>query len=169
MDVGLTMAADVIRVSPLEGSTSADIQRQRVQAVAIASLIIVALAVWLGLEAPRGILSGTDELLTAERTREMLLTEPWVVHYNFQRSFEKPAVALRIWPILYGVLTAISLGWLVYLVKPADPWLIPLAVAVLISAPLFASESSRGLLDVGLTFFTLLTIVFAELARKKPA
>ncbi len=180
------MAADVIRVSPLEGSTSADIQRQRVQAVAIASLIIFAFAVWLGLEAPRGILSGTDELLTAERTREMLLTEPWVVHYNFQRSFEKPplqywltsltlphfqnpAVALRIWPILYGVLTAISLGWLVYLVKPDDPWLIPLAVAVLISAPLFASESSRGLLDVGLTFFTLLTIVFAELARKKPA
>ncbi|PYK32071.1 MAG: hypothetical protein DME57_01285 [Verrucomicrobia bacterium] len=115
----------------------------------------------------------------------MLMTgESLVVHYNFQRSFEKPplqywltsftlprfqnpAVALRVWPILYGVLTSLALGWLVYLVRPNDPWLIPLAIAVLVSSPLFASESSRGLLDVGLTFFTLLTIVFAELARKK--
>jgi len=37
-----------------------------------------------------GILTNTDELLTAERSREMLLTTPWVVHFNFQRSFAKP-------------------------------------------------------------------------------
>src|SRR5436309_5885404 len=183
MDVDLIMAVDVIRVPPLESSPP-DLHRQRVRAVAVAGLITFAFAIWLGLEAPRGILSGTDELLTAERTREMLMTEPWVVHYNFHRSFEKPplqywltsltlprfqhrAVAVRIWPILYGALTAITLGWLVSLVKPRDPWLIPLAIAILVSQPLFASESSRGLLDVGLTFFTLLTIVFVELARKK--
>jgi 4-amino-4-deoxy-L-arabinose transferase-like glycosyltransferase len=131
-------------------------------------------------------MSGTDELLTAERTREMLMTEPWVVHYNFHRSFEKPplqywltsltlprfqnrAVAVRIWPLVYGVLTAIALAWLVFLVKPEEPWLIPLTAAILLSAPLFSTESARGLLDIGLTFFTLLTIVFAELARRKPA
>ena len=185
MDVDLTMAAEVIRVSQLESSAS-DIQRQRIKAVAIASLIIFAFAVWLGLEAPRGILSGTDELLTAERTREMLLTEPWVVHYNFHRSFEKPplqywltsltlprfqnrALAVRVWPLFYGVLTAIALGWLVSLIKPDAPWLIPLSVAILISAPLFSTESARGLLDIGLAFFTVLTFAFAELARKKPA
>ncbi len=184
MDVDLTMAVDVIRVSPLK-SCAPHIHRQRVQSVAIATLIIFAFAMWLGFEAPRGILSGTDELLTAERTREMLLTEPWVVHYNFDRSFEKPplqywltgftlprfqnrAVAARIWPLFYGVLTAIALGWLVYLVKPEEPWLIPLTVAILLSAPLFSTESARGLLDIGLTFFTLLTIVFSELARKRP-
>jgi 4-amino-4-deoxy-L-arabinose transferase-like glycosyltransferase len=184
MDVDLIMAVDVIRVSPLE-SSAPDIQRQRVQSVVIATLIIFAFAVWLGLEAPRGILSGTDELLTAERTREMLMTEPWVVHYNFIRSFEKPplqywltgltlprfqnrAMAVRIWPLVYGVLTAIALGWLVYLVKPEEPWLIPLTVAILLSAPLFSTESARGLLDIGLAFFTVLTIAFAELARKKP-
>jgi 4-amino-4-deoxy-L-arabinose transferase-like glycosyltransferase len=184
MDVDLIMAVDVIRVSPLE-SSAPDIQRQRVQSVAIATLIIFAFAVWLGFEAPRGILSGTDELLTAERTREMVMTEPWVVHYNFIRSFEKPplqywltgftlprfqnrAMAVRIWPLVYGVLTAIALGWLVYLVKPEEPWLIPLTVAILLSAPLFSTESARGLLDIGLTFFTVLTIAFAELARKKP-
>src|ERR1700736_77836 len=184
MDVDLIMAVDVIRVSPLE-SSAPDIHRQRLQSVAIATLIILAFAVWLGLEAPRGILSGTDELLTAERAREMLMTEPWVVQYNFDRSFEKPplqywltgftlprfqnrAIAIRIWPLLYGVLTAFTLGWLVYLVKPEAPWLIPLTVAILLSAPLFSTECARGLLDIGLTFFTLLTIVFSELARKKP-
>lgn len=184
MDVDLIMAVDVIRVSPLE-SPAPDIHRQRVQSIAIAAVIVIAFAVWLGFEAPRGILSGTDELLTAERSREMLMTEPWVVHYNFERSFEKPplqywltgltlprfqnrAVAVRIWPLFYGLLTAIALGWLVFLIKPDEPWLVPLTLAILISSPLFSTESARGLLDIGLAFFTILTIVFAALARTKP-
>lgn len=179
------MAAGVIPVSSVETSP-ANLHRQLVRDVALTGLIIIAFAVWLGLEAPRGILSGTDELLTAERTREMLMTEPWVVHYNFERSFEKPplqywltsltlprlqnrAVAVRIWPLFYGMLTSIALGWLVFLINPNQPWLIPLSVAILISSPLFSTEAARGLLDIGLTFFTLLTIVFSELARKKPA
>src|SRR5438876_7712548 len=185
MDVDLVMAVDVLPVASAK-TPSQNLYRQRRRAVGVAGLVVFAFAGWLALEIPKGILAQTDELLTAERTREMLMTEPWVVHYNFERSFEKPplqywltsltlprfqhrAVAVRIWPILYGALTAITLGWLVSLVKPRDPWLIPLAIAILVSQPLFASESSRGLLDVGLTFFTLLTIVFVELARKKPA
>src|SRR5262249_17626656 len=130
-------------------------------------------------------MSGTDELLTAERTREMLMTEPWVVHYNFQRSFEKPplqywltsltlahfqnrAVAVRVWPLLYSALTLVAVAWLVRLLKSDEPWLVPLTLAILISAPLFSSESARGLLDIGLTLFTVLIFVPAELARKKP-
>lgn len=158
---------------------------QRTGAVAATGLIIFAFALWLGLEAPRGTLWGTDDLLTAERTREMLITEPWVVHYNFHRSFEKPplqywltcltlsrfenrAFAVRIWPLVYGVCTAVALAWLAFLTKPGEPWLIPLSVALLVSGPLFSTESARGMLDIGLAFFTVLTIVFAELARKKP-
>src|SRR6266568_513126 len=185
MDVDLVMAVDVFRPASLK-TPRRNLFRQRRRALGVTVFIVFAFAGWLALEIPKGILAQTDELLTAERTREMLMTEPWVVHYNFHRAFQKPplqywltsltlprfqhrAVAVRIWPILYGALTAITLGWLVSLVKPRDPWLIPLAIAILVSQPLFASESSRGLLDVGLTFFTLLTIVFVELARKKPA
>ena len=185
MDVDLIMAVDVIPMSFIE-TDPGDFYRQRAQAVAVTGFIILAFAVWLGLEAPRGIMSGTDELLTAERTREMLMTEPWVVYYNFHRSFEKPplqywltsltlprfqnrALAVRVWPLFYGILSAITLAWLISLVKPCDPWLIPLSIAILISAPLFSTEAAQGMLDVGLTFFTLLSIVFAELARKKPA
>jgi 4-amino-4-deoxy-L-arabinose transferase-like glycosyltransferase len=164
-----------------------DLHRQRARATAVTSFIILGFALWLGLEAPHGTMWATDELLTAERSREMLITgQQSVVHYNFHRSFEKPplqywltsltlphfanrAVAVRVWPLVYGVLTAAALAWLVYLAKPDEPWLIPLSVAILTSSPLFSTESSHGLLDIGLAFFTVLTIVFAELARKKPA
>src|SRR5437764_4907063 len=183
MDVDLIMVPDVAEVSRPELSGSV---RERQRAVFVAALILFLFAVWLGLQAPLGILSGTDELLTAERSREMLVTgERWVVHYNFQRSFEKPplqywltsftlprfqnpAIALRVWPLFYGVLTAASLGLLARLLKPDEPWLIPLSIGIVISAPLFSSESARGLLDIGLAFFALWLIVSAELARKNP-
>jgi len=183
MDVDLNMVPDVAEVSRPELSVSV---RERQRAVSVAALILFLFAVWLGLQAPLGILSGTDELLTAERSREMLVTgERWVVHYNFHRSFEKPplqywltsftlprfqnpAIALRVWPLLYGMLAAASLGLLARLLKPDEPWLIPLSIGIAISAPLFSSESARGLLDIGLAFFTLLVIVSAELARRNP-
>src|SRR5438132_3828381 len=166
MDVDLVMPVDVLPVASAK-TPSQNLYRQRRRAVGVAGLIVFAFAGWLALEIPKGILAQTDELLTAERTREMLMTEPWVVHYNFERSFEKPplqywltsltlprfqnrAVAVRIWPLLYGVLTAAALGLLVFLIKPETPWLIPLAVAILISEPLFSTECARGLLDIGL-------------------
>src|SRR5438477_6405040 len=162
------------------------IRTQRKRAIAAAVAVILCVLGWLGFEIPRGILTNTDELFTAERTREMLDTEPWVVHYNFQRSFEKPplqywlttltlprfenrAVAVRIWPLVYASLTAIVLGWLAFLVHPTRPWLIAISVAMLVSCPLFSTEASRGMLDIGLTFFTTLAIVFSELARKRPS
>lgn len=185
MRIDSTMRIQVPRGPSFEASAPI-INRQRMRAILVAALLMVAFAVWLGMEAPRGIMLGTDELLTAERTREMLITEPWVVHYNFHRSFEKPplqywltsltlprfenrAVAVRIWSLLYGALTVAAVGWMVFLIKPNEPWLIPLSVAILVSTPLFAAESARGLLDIGLTFFTTLTFVFAALARKQPA
>jgi 4-amino-4-deoxy-L-arabinose transferase-like glycosyltransferase len=185
MDVDLSMPADIIRVPQVESSTP-DLQRRRVRAVGVAFLIIFAFTTWLALEIPKGTLTATDELLTAERSREMLSTQPWVVHFNFQRSFEKPplqywltslslprlhnpSVAVRIWPLFYGTLTAIALGWLVLLVEPRRPWLVPLSVAVLASFPLFSTQATRGLLDIGLAFFTTMAIVFAELARRRPS
>ena len=119
MDVDLIMAVDVLHVSPPETLAS---NAERRRASRLAALIVFLFVAWIGLQAPFGIMSGTDELLTAERTREMLMTEPWVVHYNFQRSFEKPllqywltsltlahfqnrAVAVRVWSLLYSALT----------------------------------------------------------------
>ncbi|MBO0696657.1 MAG: hypothetical protein J2P56_11240, partial [Verrucomicrobia bacterium] len=159
---------------------------QRPRAMILTGFIVICFVAWLGFQIPRGILTNTDELLTAERSREMLLTTPWVVHFNFERSFQKPplqywltaltlprlenrTLAVRIWPAIYGVLTLIVTAWLAFLIDPTRPWLMPLSAAILISCPLFSSEAGRGLLDVGLAFYTTIAIVFAELARKHPA
>src|SRR6266850_2386377 len=134
------------------------IRTQYKRAIAAAVAVFLCVLGWLAFEIPKGTLTHTDELLTAERSREMLSMGPWVVHYNFQRSFEKPplqywltsltlarfqnrALAVRVWPLFYSALTLIAVAWMVRLLKPDEPWLVPLTLAILISAPLFSSES----------------------------
>src|SRR5215471_14104960 len=97
-------------------------------AILIAGVIIASVLGWLAFEIPKGILSSSgDEILTAERSREMLLLGRSEVHFNFSPSFEKPplqywltsfslaslpnkTLAVRIWPWLYGALTAITIA-----------------------------------------------------------
>lgn len=160
---------------------------QRFHPVYISTFLIAAVFGWLLLEIGQGILSQSgDEMLTAERSREMLLLGRSAVHFNFSPSFEKPplqywvtsltlprfsnkTLAVRIWPWFYGILTAISVAWLARIVEPERPWLAPLSVAILVSCPLFATDASRGLLDTGLAFFTTTAIIFAELSRRNSA
>ena len=155
-------------------------------AIVTAGFIIAIVFGWLAFEIPKGILSSSgDEMLTAERSREMLLLGRGEVHFNFNPSLEKPplqywltsftlarlqnrALAVRIWPWLYGVLTAVVVGVLALVLEPGRPWLIPLGVGVLTSFPLFSTEACRGLLDTGLALFTTTTILLAQLARKNP-
>ncbi len=153
--------------------------------MAVSAILLVLTFSWLAWEIPKGVLVATDELLTAERTREMQFTgEKLVVQVNFQPSFEKPplqywlstltldrfgnrSAAIRIWTLIFGALTALVLAWLVFLVEPSRPWLIPLSLGILLSCPMFSTQATRGLLDIGLAFFTILTLAFAELARKE--
>ena len=158
----------------------------RQRAIATAILFCIFMLGWLCFEIPKGTLVATDELLTAERSREMLSTGPWLVHFNFEPSFEKPplqywlttltlprfanpSLAVRIWPLTYAALTAVVLAWLVVAIRPDQPWLVALSLVALFSCPLFAAQATRGLLDIGLAFFTTTTILFSELARKRPA
>ena len=53
-----------------------DSGRNDLGTIALAALIILCFISWLAIEIPKGILTDTDELLTAERSREMLLTTP---------------------------------------------------------------------------------------------
>src|ERR1700747_2454655 len=128
-------------------------------AILITAAIIVSVFGWLALEIPRGTLSSSgDEMLTAERSREMLLLGRAEVHFNFSPSFEKPplqywltsfslaalpnrTVAVRIWPWFYGVLTAVIVGILALILEPSRPWLIPLSAGLLTSFPLFSTET----------------------------
>src|SRR4051812_21874777 len=152
----------------------------------LCSVVLVAGAgLWLALRISNGVLTYPDELFTAERSREMLMLGRGGVHFNFHHTFAKPplqywltsltlpriedsSVAVRVWPLLYGVLTAAAVGWLAFLTDPKKPWLIPLTVAIYVSCPLFSTEAIRALLDTGLVFFTTLVVCFAQLARRDP-
>lgn len=157
---------------------------------AVAALLIVFVTGWLGFEITRGIFTSSDELFTAERTREMLLLDRDQVHLNFRPSYSKPPLqywltsltlalarhtgwkqepAVRVWPLIFGILTAAALVWLAYLAneRRKGPLALP-ALAILVSCPLFTTEISRALLDSGLVFLTTLGLVFAQLARKEP-
>ena len=155
-------------------------------AIALTIAIIAIVFSWLGFEIPKGILSSSgDEMLTAERSREMLLLGRSEIHFNMKPSFEKPplqywltsfslermqnkTLAVRMWPWFYGILTAVAVGWLASVMRPDQPWLIPVSVMILATFPLFATEACRGMLDTGLALFTTTTILFAQLARKNP-
>lgn len=148
-------------------------------------LLLAAVAIWLSCKIPQGLLTYPDELLTAERSREMLLLGRDAVHFNFRPSFAKPplqywlttltlphlankSVAVRVWPLLFGMLTAAAVGWLAWLIDSRRPWLVPSAAAIYLSCPLFSTEAVRALLDSGLTFFAALAFGFAHLARRQP-
>jgi 4-amino-4-deoxy-L-arabinose transferase-like glycosyltransferase len=151
----------------------------------IAVVLIICAVVWLASQTGKNLLTNTDELNTAERSREMLLRGYGAVHDNFAISVAKPPLqywltgftlsqfenrelAVRIWPLIYCALTALALGLLAFIVKPERPWLVPLSVALLLTCPLFLFVSALSFLDIGLTFFTTLAIVFAQLARRRP-
>jgi len=159
---------------------------RRRNAVITAGVVIAGVFSWLAFEIPKGTLSSSgDEMLTAERSREMLLLGRSEVHFNLKPSFEKPPLqywltsltlprfenpssAVRIWPWFYSFLTAIVVAWLAFALEPGRPWLIPLGVGILTSFPLFSTEACRGLLDSGLALFTTAAILFTQLARKNP-
>ncbi|MEY2555875.1 MAG: hypothetical protein QOF93_1019, partial [Verrucomicrobiota bacterium] len=149
----------------------------------LTAFLIASVSAWLAWEMASGTLANTDELLTAERSREMLTLGRSEVHFNFEPSFEKPPLqywltglslrtlknrtfAVRIWPLVYLVLTAICASWLAFLLEPSRPWVIPLTVALLISCPLFCKEAWHHSLDIGLAFFITAAFVSAQLARR---
>jgi 4-amino-4-deoxy-L-arabinose transferase-like glycosyltransferase len=154
-------------------------------AIVATGFIICWVVSWLFFLVQEGFLISKDEFITAERSREMLLLGRGAVRDNFEVSvvkpplqywlttltlprFKSPQMAVRIWPVLFGTLTAIATGWLAYLLKPEQPWFIPLSVGLLLTCPLFLMETTSGRLDTGLTLFTTFSIVFAQLARDKP-
>src|SRR4051794_23022004 len=58
--------------------------------ILLALTLLTLVGIWLSWKIPQGILSYPDELLTAERSREMLLLGRDTVHFNFHPSFAKP-------------------------------------------------------------------------------
>ena len=90
---------------------------RRGASLSMALILIVGIIGWVGFQVRTDLLTNTDELLTAERSREMLLLGRGVVHDNFKISAAKPPLqywltsfslprlknqqfAVRMWPVV---------------------------------------------------------------------
>ena len=141
-------------VTALPLGTKSGLFGRRFLAILATGFIISCVVSWLFFLVQEGFLVSKDEFITAERSREMLLLGRGAVRDNFEVSvvkpplqywlttltlprFKSPQTAVRIWPLLFGTLTAIATGWLAYLIEPKQPWLIPLSVGLLVTCPLF--------------------------------
>ncbi len=124
-----------------------------------------------------GHLSHWDASLTAERSREMLLTgDFWTVHLNFEPNFRKPPLhyiqtavtlqvlpdpelAVRFWSAAYAVGCFVLVAVLARGLIRSNPWAVPVTWAFLSFAFFFFHNSRLALLDSGATFFLLLTVL----------
>ena len=148
-------------------------------------------ALFLVLLLPRinsGTLWQNDELLTANRTREMLLRhDPLTITLNFAVNLKKPPLhywlssvtlallpstpelAVRLPSLLYGAGCLLALGWLARCCYPGDdPQISLCAVLALAGCGYFIHVSRLALLDAGAACHLTLAIVGCQLARKDP-
>ncbi len=152
----------------------------------IAWLLVTLFAALLFHRLGDGLLWYYDEIKNAERAREFLLTGDFgVVRANFKPSFNKPPLhywltaatfkafgehqfAIRCWSALFAVgalaLTAVHARTL----APALPWLPALSVLFVGLHGPFLQYARVGLLDMGLTFWTLGVLVASERATRQP-
>lgn len=157
--------------------------------------LLLGAALWPTLGA--GHLTNTDELFTAERAREMNLPggDPWTVRENFVVTFRKPplqywltAASLRLFggadperaarlpSLLYAVGTAVLTGALAHALpvpvtrrrSPPAAWGVAvLATAIFVTSPMILPGAGHARLDLGLAFWTSLTLLAALRAGGK--
>jgi 4-amino-4-deoxy-L-arabinose transferase-like glycosyltransferase len=134
-----------------------------------------------------GTLWQHDELLTANRAREMIVRgDPLAVTRNFAPDFKKPplqywlcAVALRLLPehrelavrlpsLLYGALCLLATAWSARACFPeeSDSTLATRAVLALAGCGYFIHMSRVALLDTGAAFHLTLAVGGCQLARR---
>ena len=145
--------------------------------------------VWAGSLLPRlseGTLWQIDECLTAERSREMLLLGDYTsVHLYFapnfnkpplhyilttfsMRSIQDPELAVRIWSLVYATASLILTALLYLELRPSKYFEAWMAAAFLATYAYWIDLSRLALLDAGLAFYTLLTILCYFKVERQP-
>jgi hypothetical protein len=152
------------------------------------ALAVVLVLVWFaGMMFSRigeGTLQHSDELLTAERGREVRLTgDPWTIHYNFAPSFHKPPLhyylvalaqwavadiefAARFWTVIFTLLCALGTALLTRCLAPDARWAPVWALLFFCSSGVVIVSGRMAFLDPGMAAFILATIGGAILARR---
>lgn len=136
-----------------------------------------------------GTLFHTDECLTAERSREMLLLDDYTtVYLNFKPNFNKPPLQyilttlsirsikdpelrVRIWSLLYATGSLILTALLYLQVRSTSTaWSEALWAAIALASYGYFIDNARiALLDMGLLFFILLVLISVFKAHQAPS
>jgi 4-amino-4-deoxy-L-arabinose transferase-like glycosyltransferase len=150
----------------------------------VVTLVLVAVpTLYFAIDLGRGYPQHNDSYLTLVRSLSYLATGDWLsVHYNFEPVFQKPPLqymltamlfstgldpelALRAWPFAFTVGSVLLTGALAGLMSRGRWWVIPSAVALLISSSKLWKFSRSGMLESGQNFFLLLTFCCVLLAE----
>ena len=148
-------------------------------------VFLFGISIFLGLG--KGPLREWDEFLTAERSREIVVSAHLCpLQFNFSPDLNKPPMqyyltaatlmarnnpvwAARFWSAFFGCGSLILIGIAARKMCPEWPWAMPLSMAFLATVPMFRYFSSTAFLETGALFFLLSTLVFVLLGRTRPS
>jgi len=126
-----------------------------------------------------------DEYYTLERSVGFEKFDDWLSVYSRNaKTAKKPPLqywltglsiklgmdnlrALRIWSVVFYIGLLATAGWLAARVS-RNVWSAPAAMLFLLSSPLLLSLARSGMLDIGMSFFLVLALLFFFEALNKP-
>jgi 4-amino-4-deoxy-L-arabinose transferase-like glycosyltransferase len=160
--------------------------RSRIVKIAASTLTLAIMCVallWFSDGLSLGTYMHSDEFLTLERSHGFLKFDDWLtVRSNNEVSHKKPPLqywlsavllrsgvdgffAVRVWSFLFMAGTFLGTALLTRQLAPDNPWAPAASVLLLVASPEFVQNGRSGLLDSGMAFFVLMTILAFFKAR----
>jgi 4-amino-4-deoxy-L-arabinose transferase-like glycosyltransferase len=145
--------------------------------------ILAAVVFWFSDGLRQGTYMHSDEFLTLERSYGFLKFDDWLTVYsNNEVSHKKPPLqywlsavllrngadgffSVRVWSFLFLAGTCLGTALLTRQLAPDNPWAPAASVLLLIASSEFVQNGRSGLLDSGMAFFVLMTILSFFKAR----
>lgn len=153
-------------------------------ALLISLVVVILIGLYYFQAIPFGYLQQYDEFYTLNRTLSFEKNSDWLtIWFNGEPDFKKPPlqywlgalaikagleplVALRLWPLLFGLCLLAATGLLAYACAPKHPYAIPTAIILLTSSQLLWNHAVMAMLETGTAFFLTLTVASMILALR---
>jgi 4-amino-4-deoxy-L-arabinose transferase-like glycosyltransferase len=152
----------------------------------ISLVVVVSVGLYYFPAISHGYLQHYDEFYTLSRTLSFIEHSDWLsIWFNGDPVFKKPPlqywlgalliaagaeplVALRAWPLIFGLCLLAATGLLAHACSQNRPYVIPTAIILLTSSALVWTHAISAMLETGTAFFLVLTIASMILAARSP-